>query len=82
MLKYQLATASGKTASTKYEYTNRKKSYTKYGFPYPLQDEDGMDDKTGNRHLPRRRFSEDTNTTVEIICENENDPSGTRTHDL
>ncbi len=32
----------------------------KYGFPYPLQDEDGMN-KAGNRYLPKRRCPEDTN---------------------
>ncbi len=32
----------------------------KYGFPYPLQDEDGMN-KAGNRYLPKRRCPKDTN---------------------
>ncbi len=32
----------------------------KYGFPYPLQNEDGMN-KAGNRYLPKRRCPEDKN---------------------
>ena len=44
---------------TKSSYDITKSKY-KYDFPYPLQDEDGMN-KAGNRYLPKRRCPEDTN---------------------